>query len=206
MEIDLNKTISDLCERFGWDYADQYGEPGYSNDGVTAVVLGSYWMPRTGDSLRSWFDKYPLFFGRLEEAGVQFEWYDEWAIDFDGCSKAYRTQPDSYSWQPSIVWTEYGEMITPDHDAETWIEYAQNEPTVCIPDHIWEKYESDFADLGWERLDETFESGWHPGQNDDPKEIYARLESDYDVMFRLDGTGQFDVRFSAYVKTKDVDL
>lgn len=187
-----------------WDVAHGYGEPGYSNDGVTAVVLGNYWIRENGN-LTSIFAKYPRITAALEKAGFQFEWEDEWVTDWESSSGlVYRTEPDSYSWQPSIVWTEGG-MITPEDDAETWIEWAMNEPTVCIPDHIWEKYESDFADLGWERLVKTFENGWHPGQTDDPKKIFALLKDSHDVIFRLDGTGQFDVRFSAWTRRKDYD-
>ena len=188
------------------DYAGAYGEPGYRlPDGKTPlVVLGSYWCrcDKFGDDrLHDIARHYPHAFERLEANGVELEWLDEWMVDYES-DKAYRTEPDSYSWKPSVVLSDDGEWLTPDDDIETWIGYVANEPTRCLPDNIYSA--SDLEEVGFDRWNGTFESGWHPGQTADPTaisdEIRAAHDSDLDIVFVLDNVGQFDIAFSAYFR------
>lgn len=202
------------------DYAGTYGEPGYSLDETAAtplVVFGSYWC-RCGDpkfsepyrdgsaSLHDIAKHYPQTFARLEEQGVVFEWYDEWTIDYDN-DKAYRTEPDSYSWKPSLLVTDSGDYLTPDNDLDEWLEYMVNEPTRCIPGHIYNGADLELA--GFVKYNGQFESGWHPGQDADPVAITAEIRKwhgpDVDVVFLLDETSQFYVEFSAYHRAQEED-
>ena len=52
-------------------------------------------------------------------------------------------------------------------------------------------------------------NGFHSGQNDNPTEILEKYLEKYPegkFIFRLDGTGQFDINFSIYKKIeKQVD-
>jgi len=45
MDITTHTTIERLAERYNqfWDWADEYGEPGYGNPNDDMIVLGSYW-------------------------------------------------------------------------------------------------------------------------------------------------------------------
>lgn len=231
MEIG-HRTISALVARMenhGADYANEYGEPGYQRVGTAGVVLGYYWChcdhgPETDEERQADLDTgrshlhsldyhYPRVFAALEEQGWKLEWSDEWWIDHE-TGKAWRTRPDSYGWQSSIIWCD-GEYLTPDHDLDTWIEWAANDPeSRCIPSRVWSA--GDLRGAGfvqWEPNDpHQYESGWHPGQTDDPREIVEQIREQLgeqvEVVFLLDATGQFDVAFSAWTRgavVRDVD-
>ena len=49
-------------------------------------------------------------------------------------------------------------------------------------------------------LAETCESGFYPGQDGDPSEVFERLSAEHDVLFTIDSTGQFDTRWSAWIR------
>jgi hypothetical protein len=196
------------------DYAGSYGEPGYSlPEGKTPmVVLGNFWCRCANYKDERWPDSplhgidvhYPAAFRKMEEQGVELVWSDEWMVDYHH-DKAYRTTSDSYHWKPSVILTEDCEWMTPDDDLETWIDFLKNDPSRCLPDHIYSPH--DLIMAGFDQWgDEKFESGWHPGQNDDPKEVLAEIlraydEEDVEVVFVLDETSQFYLRFSAYYRT-----
>lgn len=209
------------------DIADEYGEPGYHTDGTetSMIVLGSYWCRcdkfgadyQDGSALHDIARHYPKSFELLEERGVVFEWYDEWTVDHGRhvgeypnivvTSKAYRTTGDSYSWQPSAIITDDGELLTPDDDIETWISYVVNDPHRAIPSDVYTG--DDLLAAGFTKHNGTFEHGWHPGQDANPEEITERVHAMHgegtvlDVVFVIDGTGQFDMAFSAYYREQE---
>lgn len=211
-----HKTVAQILERWSdegivTDYCAEYGEPGYehslclTDEDTPMVVLGSFWC-RCGElgndnTLHGHSDHHPQLWAQLESQGVQFEWYDEWTVDHEN-DKAYRTQPDSYLWQPSIAWTEGGEILTPDDDIDTWVAWAVNTASRCIPSNVWSA--GDLEAVGFEKHNGQYESGFHPGQNDDPSEILSAMQDRYgldtDIVFLLDSTGQFDMAFSAYYR------
>jgi len=211
------KTIGAIIERWHeegivTDYASEYGEPGYGDDDTTCVVLGDYWcsknkgcdfFPQGGtpdNNLHGIEVHHPLLWAQLEAQGVEFEWYDEWTIDHEA-DKAYRTSADSYSWTPSFVWTESGDMLTVDTDLDTWIEWAIEDPTKrpLLPRLHTEEV---ILNAGFTKHNGRFESGWYEGQNDNPAKVLEELREqhgeDIEALFRLDSTGQFDVGWSAY--------
>ncbi len=201
------------------DYCSDYGEPGYGHsatlgdDATPLVVLGNYWCrcdkvreaegrPRAGQpALHDHTHHHPRLWQQLEDQGVQFEWCDEWLVDSEH-DKAYRCQPDSYSWQPSYMMTDDGELLTPDDDIGAWLEWATNDTSRCIPSRVWSS--RDLIGAGFEQYNGKFENGWHPGQDDNPRDIDAAVRRwhgpDVEVVFLLDGTGQFDITFSAYYR------
>lgn len=198
-----NEFIYNLAEREGWQVAGQYGEPGYGNLNTSLIILGNFWR-RVDGQLKDYFHKYPRIGRQLEAQGVELEWEDEWVVDYN-YDKAYRCQPDSYSWAPSFAFTEDGEILTPDDDIEAWIDYARNNVRVAITTRQVPKVESLLEAAGWTRRPEDgdFASGWHPGQTDDPKVIDAELRAehgDIDVLFVVTGVGQFDIHFAAFFK------
>lgn len=187
-----------------WDYAGQYGEPGYD---ASLVVLGNYWCrceANDGQLHDIVGYHYPAIQARLEEDDVQLEWCDEWMVDYDN-DKAYRTTGDSYGWQPSAIITDDGELLTPDDDVEEWIAWAQNTPTRAIPSYVYGA--QTLQDAGFVRHNGTYENGFHPGQDDDPKAIAAAIEQAHgpyaDIVFLINSNGQFDTRFSAYYRPDD---
>jgi hypothetical protein len=87
-------TISHfLSERHDeWQSCSEYGEPGYQDSRTTLVVLGDYWcrcpkfQPDDPRPLHGLSDHHPRFWRQLEDQGVQFEWYDEWTIDYEAAT------------------------------------------------------------------------------------------------------------------------
>jgi len=207
--FDTHIAIVDFLEaaigRHGTDYASEYGEPGYNTSGdMPLVVLGYYWCrcDKFGDNLHGIDRHYPATWERLEDLGVVFEWSDEWTTDDTG--KAYRTTPDSYSWQPSLIYTEHGDTLTIEDDLDTWIEYAVNDPHHAIPSNAYTG--KDLLAAGWTQHNGSFEHRWHPGQDADPEQITETIRESHgdtvDIVFALDSTGQFDISFSAYYQAR----
>lgn len=216
-----HETVRAILERFDWQWCGQYGEPGYSTSSselatTPAVVLGDYWCgcdkfgqdAHGRNQLHSYDQHWPKVFAQLEQQGVELEWYDEWTIDYDN-NKAYRTTGDSYSWQSVIHYTEDGEILTPDDELTTWLELGEyvNNPRACLPSRVFGP--ADLESAGWESYNGRYESGWHPGQTDDPeaitREIRDELGEEVEVVFLLDEASQFYIGFSAWTRWPTVE-
>lgn len=185
------------------DTASEYGEPGYGTYTRNGPILFGSWWCRTcdkADGLHDVQSHHPRFWAQLESQGYEFEWYDEWWVDYE-TSKAYRTQADSYHWQSSIQWNEdICNFLTPDHDDSDWIEWAMNDPDRCLM--------ARFRHLeGWTLLEDRLENGWHQGMDDKPADAVKHVPDGYDYVFVLDETSQFYITFSLYIKEQeDADL
>lgn len=208
-EIDAYEIARALCEKHDWQMAT-YAEPGYSGD----VILGSYWCRcafgpeddrAKGRHLHGLDYHHPRLFAALEEAGISLDWGDEWIVDGNG--RAWRTQPDSYSWQSSILWGD-GDFLTPDDGVEEWVEVLKDDPSRALTGSWWDA--ADLEELGWVQLDQDYESGWHPGQTDDPRQISAGIREQFgdeaEILFTISGVGQFDVRFAVWVRPVPISL
>ncbi len=222
-----DQSVSALLERYPdniYDWAPEYGEPGYDLPEGGLVVLGDYWCrckqhPRAGQSQHSFSGRreivaedlhdigehHPRIWEQMKSQGYEFEWYDEWAIDHEA-GKVYRTQGDSYMWRPSAIYDEGGELMTADTDLEVWLEWLLDEPgRRCLPTNIIDI--SQLEEVGFFRWPEPdsddFENGWHPGQTDDPAKILAeiaRTHPDHDAVFVLTENSQFYSKFAAYIR------
>ena len=209
----LDRVVLDpMVERHGWDVAYEYGEPGYG--GIARperlVVLGNYWCRcGTPAELHTYDSHHPLAWQALEDSGIAFEWSDEWMVDYDS-GKAYRTKADSYSWQPSVVrdW-EYDDWLTPDTPIAEWIEWAANDPERCLLSNLHgpgDLYDQGFREWkGADHYGRGYESGWHPGQTDDPKQVLAEVKMYFephhvDVVFCITENSQFYTRWAAFYR------
>lgn len=171
-------------------FAPAYAEPGYSQPAKGILFSRWNYFCRGVDRL-------------LEQYGYAIEWEDEWSTCQE-CGRAVRTQPDSYGWQPSYAIFNECELLCVDClkvDAESYLESLEDNPRTalnlpCI----------DPAKFGYRMLQGEFESGFHPGQTDDPKKIYAELAKSGHkrILFRIDSVGQFDMRFSVWEKIEGV--
>ena len=182
----------------GWDgrtldpenvqYAAEYAEPGYSD-------------PKSGILFADWNSCSRRVQDLLESAGYSLEWGEEWTT-CGGCGKALRTSPDSYSWLPSYV-ADCGFLLCNDCvDPESYLESLEDSPRKAITiDSI------DPTDFGYILLDDSFENGFHPGQNDDPVKISKDLHAEgyKHLIFKIDGKGQFDISFSVWHKPASSD-
>lgn len=194
-------------------YADPEYRNAYDND---VVVLGN-WNPRnlSGDRTRKLYGPEanltlaervgPRLANALEKVGADVQWLDEWSECME-CYRAVRTEPNSYSWQPQFAWIE-DELICSECLREMLpdvLETYVNEPTKCV---TWLS-SGDMIEQGYQQVGDYYENGWHPGQTDDPNVILERVlrdNQDAQVVFLLNSTGQFDIRFTAWIKTTDDD-
>lgn len=146
----------------------------------------------------------------LEFIGVECEWHDV-NDECQECHKLLRTWADSYSWTLYGAWIDEVGYVCQDcmrKDLECYIEEWVNDSSKAI---TWlgktELRELEFVQ--WEPEDpQTYEHGWHPGQTDDPSKILETIhdaQPDSEVVFRIAGVGQFDVRFEAWVRSGERD-
>ncbi len=186
-------SILELCERHvrhgEVDYAPQYGEPGYNE--AKAGILFADW-----NNAPRWLTE------GLERRGFDLEWSDEWTIAYE-TGKAYRTSPNGWGWTPYYVFTDNGDVIGGDEiesgdQAEWYIEYLLNDPTRC---NLFRGL--DLTQYGFKQAFADLETGFHPGQNDKPADLFRKAQAEYpdhDVVFQLDDTGQFDCRWSVWAR------
>lgn len=136
------------------------------------------------------------------EPGYDIEWEDEWTT-CDGCGKALRTSPNSYSWQPSFIRNGgTGECFCKECLTNDDLESLEDNPRTAVNlDGI------DLSDYGYEEIKCGYESGWHAGQTDDPTKIYNELvkHGHSRLLFQIESVGQFDMSFCVWEKITDDD-
>lgn len=188
--INYDTVIQLYFEKYNvnFEWCSKYGEPGCT-DPEKSIVFAD------------WNDIPKRIQDGLERQGFELEWSDEWFVDSNN-DKAYRTSPDSYHWESSIMFSEEGcDYITPDDGIEAWIDECQNNARKALPSW-WS--EDDITALGWTKTSDTYESGFHPGQNDSPEVIGKALEkAGKEFLFQIGGKGQFDIRFHVWVKNDE---
>lgn len=187
-------------------------EPGYSDIAEAVWVTGN-WNPkrwvRDGDDPLTKEESLPVRLGdALSNVGAELLWLDEWEPCRE-CYRAVRTQPDSYGWTAYFTITMDGLLCG---DCATMDEILDdgmgnsiiNNPKQCLPTFITPDH---LEEDGWTKFNGTYENGWHPGQDDDPvalKEM-ANEAGWLDVVFRLQGVGQFDMAFEMWVRDREVE-
>ena len=82
----IEEALQWLQDEHNAEFASKYGEPGYQ-DPEKGILLANW--NNVPSNMQKW----------LENAGYSLEWSDEWTVDYNN-DKAYRTSPDSYSWEP----------------------------------------------------------------------------------------------------------
>lgn len=176
------------------DWADDYGEPGYSLSPDSHGVLFGDW------------NKCPSHVAHVLEKQFDLEWLDEWITGRDS-AKAYRTNPDSYGWLPYYAILN-GEIVGGDEIEDDPWEYVE-EYLLNNADHAC-TFKIDLTAFGFTRIGDdrqnTYETGFHPGQNDDPHKIMADMQAKYpglDFVFGDLATSQFDAAYSLYVRDSD---
>ena len=181
-DYDRQRWQSAMSEIDNLLYACQYAEPGYV-------------QPRKGVLMANWNVFSTDVTDLLEKYGYSIEWSDEWAT-CDGCCKAVRTSPDSYSWVASFG-IEEGTLLCHECIKENpadYLESLEDRPDAVLTLDI------DPIEHGYTLVEGDFEAGLHPGQIDNPKAIYERLRAagHHGLLFKIDAQCQFDVTFSVY--------
>lgn len=191
----IEEALKWLQEEHNAEFATHYGEPGYQ-DSEKGILLANW--NNVPSNMQKW----------LEKNGYELEWCDEWTIDYNN-DKAYRTAPDSYSWEPQWVMGE-GEYLFPDDGAGAIIEACcmtdWNQPARCVPSWITV---DDLLAEGYELFKPGLESGWFPGQDDDPakiaKEAFVHEDAER-VVFRKTENSQFYCRFECwFLKSEETE-
>ena len=177
------------------DWCGAYGEPGYD-------------APEHGIIFANWNHISKTVYSWLESHGYALEWSDEWIVSHE-TNKAYRSSPDSYGWKPAYFLTDGGDVIGADEirngdEVDTYIEYLVDDANRA------DTFDIDWTQYGFRKLNpDAYESGFHPGQTDNPRKILAAAQVEYpdhEFLFSIDDTGQFDVRFSLWARsTKEED-
>lgn len=169
------------------EHCSQYGEPGYQ-DPEQGIIFCNW------NNVPEWVGEY------LEEAGYECEWYDEWYVDYNH-SKAYRTSPNSHHWQPSIMFCD-SYVLTPDDSVEDWIQecsiQSPNDRMRALPSWVTA---AQLEEYGFEKFNGLFETGWHPGQTDDPSTTAREIFKDdkvHSVVFRVVENSQFYIVWEAW--------
>lgn len=182
----LERAATSEIENLTW--AEGYAEPGYTD-------------PTKGVVFADW-NKFPSELDRiLERAGYATQWSDEWSVCED-CNNAFRTSPDSYTWQPAYIWSGECSLICADcasTDVEGLIipEYL-NDASKCLTLDV------DLTAYGFERFNpDHYESGWFPGQTDTPADVVKHLPADVDYIFVLAENSQFYAKFDVWTRSKD---
>jgi hypothetical protein len=175
------RAISEI-ENMG--FAGEYAELGYT-------------QPKRGILFANWNYFSHEAWDMLQRMGFECEWSDEWTTCED-CGKAVRTTADSYGWQPSYFMPDDCTILCRDCcDIPAYLESIEDNPRKAVNDHISP------ADYGYVKLEGNFENGFHPGQNDNPREIYKRVHAAgyKHLLFCIDSVGQFDIQFSIWTRS-----
>lgn len=184
---------------------EEYGD----GDVVTHVGKGTQWDDSKIFAIGSWRGELgDRLFKALERIGVECDSDDQADICSD-CYKMIETRQTHYGWQPYyLVDTECQYVCFDCLDVSTddvleEFEYIDNADK-AIPDVLGKHLET----WGWTPYNGVFENGWHPGQTDNPQVIFDQIKDkhkDLSVVFRLDETSQFYIRFTAWTKDRNED-
>ncbi len=195
IDIVLQRLRDDYTFEFDW--AQAYGEPGYT-------------QPERGVLLGNWNKVPKRLQNYLEAVGFELEWCDEWTLDFESSpSKAWRTEPNSYHWEPSAAYDNDGGLLTRDQP-EFWIDEFKvdsvNQPLGMLPSWFPDD-ELDKAGFKSNEEPHAYESGWHPGQTDDPKKVLAAelKKGALYVIFRRKETSQFYTKWECWVQMPEAE-
>lgn len=185
-------------ERGDLDWYDAYADP---HQGAGKGILTANWneFPRPGDHTFNWSAKGRKFGDILERMGYQLEWSDQ-TSRCDHCGGAIQEQPHCYG--DTAHYAMLGECDTVCENCirkdftDEYLEGLEDNPRAAV-----NIAGINPANHGYVRLETGFENGFHPGQNDNPTAIYGRLCEKYShILFTIDASGQFDVRFSVWHK------
>lgn len=189
--------------------AEGYAEPGYGEDGEKGILFANWnsesrWNRETQKSEHI-NNTMPELLTLAEHLGYECEWEGEWQIC--ECNNAFRISPDSH------YWTQYGAIVNGEcicgdcivDDPEDYLEelYGDCNKAITFPIDL---ESHGFVDLNEVSKENSFESGLYGGQDASPDKIGKALESNgiTDFIFKIDSVGQFDARFSVWVKQEDL--
>lgn len=175
-------------------------EPGYNDKPIVAADWNEPRLRKIGDWL-----------GRRFNDVVSVEWQDEWT-GCSHCNKAVRTSPSSYGWLPAYMWLSDCEIVCPqcfETYTEELISSYVNQTGRAVPPGFYPLLKkAGFICYSPDEYCQRFKTVFYTGQNDDPKTVARQIEKelpDYDYIFKLDCTGQFDLTWCVYLRKKETE-
>lgn len=215
------------------DYYPGCSEPGYEDKPVIAADWngpGRYEEDRLreararGEAVIYWENKYRekntmSKLGKMIESmeSVSLEWSDEWMGCCD-CGKAIRQSPNGYDWVFSGLWASdcdvvclecYGNNVS-DIINMYQSDYHHGFTNKAVNSDFVPCLESE-GFVCWQEDPDScahYETGWRPGQDDDPHKVFDKIMADsqeWEIVFVVTGCGQFDVDWTAYVRKANND-
>lgn len=180
------------------DYYHGIAEKGYEDGPMIAANWNEPKLKRIGDFIERYF-----------EDEIRVDWSDEWTNCTD-CLKAVRTQPDSYGWTPSYLWTSDCSIACVEcyeDCVDDIIEHYMNDSSMAVfPEFVSYLEKEGFVCYSPDEYCQKFETGLHAHQVDDPKKIAEEIEEhlpNHDYIFQVTGTGQFDVAWTVWIRKKN---
>jgi len=178
------------------DWALEYGEPGYENNGKS--ILFGDWNYISND-----------VFDWLEEA-YNLEWSDEWIVNYND-SVAFRTQPNGWGWMQAFFLNEELEPIAIEGNEKEYIETGDfiNNCHAIVANVSEEKME----ELGFVQISQDDHcSGWYDFceepcvfiEKNIPQELIDSGKLEY--VFYNEGKGQFSINWSVWVRADEKTL
>ena len=193
-EPKVQNRVNNICL-----HTEGYAEPEYSSE-VGLVATGNWNQVSNcnehGDLLR----RISTIF---ENMGIECEWFDEWC-NCSYCNKLIRNCPDSYSWKPSFFYFD-GEVTCIECLKKDPVEYLKSlEDNSSVANTI----DINPSDFGYVLIDGNKQSGWYPGQNDNPDKIAKELREQgiSRFLFNIKLVGQFDCYWSVYLHKDEVQM
>lgn len=189
-------TVSRILESFDWsDIGPSYEDESimvYSGDlwALAEKYSGKRLDGQTIDRIQS----------IMESRGIELSFHDETVTDEQG--RVHNTSPNGWGWIPTYVVGD-GWILAQDEAESDPEEYAE---LLTDSDTMADQWGVDFSSLGFRKYESQYESGLHPGQTDTPDKARQSIESELgpvEIIWAIDGTGQFDMKFSAWIRKVD---
>jgi hypothetical protein len=193
-----NRTMQELfrkweSEEFHYDFYTGCSEPGYDD------------MPMICADWNNVSDKFYNWLGKYFNGIYALEWSDEWVPC--ECGKSVRQSPSSHIWQAAYLWVSDCEIACPEcyENAQDEIisYYLGNDAHAVNSAFIPCLEKSGFHCFEKDDYCQRFETGFHPGQNDNPRDVANLIKTempDHEYIFAIRSTGQFDVQWSVFIR------
>jgi len=164
-------------------------------------MLITNWNKDKFNSLYNWLSgKY------YQDAEIQLGYYDEYVYCSE-CSRLICTTAGYYGDTGRFQYTDneiYCSNCIKD-DPDLIMDYCINNSNTAIPDYLTDyiKKEGFVCFSNDDNYCPIYETGFHIGQNDDPKNIEKKikeLKHNYDYLFMINSVSQFDIQWSVFIK------
>jgi len=185
----MNKNFEKLLDKYTMGMSCGCVEPDYDDKPVITA---------------NWNNIPQKVFDALEGMGYACEWEDEW-ITCDECGKSFRLSPNSYGWEMFGAILDGYALCGYCTEWDEYLESLENQPRKALTCALWDEFKNEIESR-YTLIEDEFENGFHPHQNDDPDEILEKLRKDNPngrYIFVITGQGQFDISFAVYQRDSE---